>query len=138
VPKVPDLSTEICPHRSKLARKFHPGFDPAWRGTLIPNLAALESADILVLLGGGLTVKLMGQIAADKERPVLAIPSFGGTSVEIFESLKWIYRGILGDRFNELTVLKSTWETSSAQRVISLAEALAIKAANDCGSLVFS
>jgi hypothetical protein len=115
------LIYDSLPVQVTVTRKFHPDFGHAWRGTLIPNLAALESGDVLVLIGGGMTVKLMGQIAADKERPVLAIPSFGGTSVEMFESLKWIHRGRLGDRFNDLVMLKSTWSAGFAERVIGLA-----------------
>jgi len=116
---------EDLPSTINILRKLHPDFDHVWHGTLIPNLSALESADALVLLGGRLTVKLMGQIAAEKEKPVIAIPSFGGTSVEIYDSLRWIYRGLLKDQFNDLAVLRNTWRPDSAQKIIDLAELLA-------------
>lgn len=116
---------ESLPPNIQITRKLHPDIDPVWHGTLLPNLAALESADVLVLLGGRLTVKLMGQIAAEKEKPVIAIPSFGGTAVEIYESMRWIYRGLLKDRFSDLAVLRSAWRDDSAGKIVDLADALA-------------
>lgn len=109
----------------KVAYRFHPDIGHVLHGTLIPNLAALDTSDVLVTLGGRLTVKLMGQLAADKERPVLSIPSFGGTSVEIYESLRYIYRGLLKDRYNDLSLLKCLWRDGFAEKAIDLAEALA-------------
>jgi hypothetical protein len=112
------------PANIRVIYKVHPEFDTVLHGTLIPNLAALENADVLITAGGRLSVKLMGQIAADKEKPVLALPSFGGTSVEIYESLKWFYRGELKDHFSDLSFLRSAWRDGSAAKVLDLAEAL--------------
>ena len=66
----------------------------------------------------------MGQIAAEKEKPVIAIPSFGGTAVEIYDSLRWIYRGLLKDQFNELAVMRNTWRETSAEKIMDLTESL--------------
>jgi hypothetical protein len=111
----------------KVTRRFHPDIGHVLHGTLIPNLDALNISDVLVTLGGRLTVKIMGQLAADKEKPVLSIPSFGGTSVEIYESLKFINRGLLKvkDRFQDLLLLKCLWRDEFAEMAIDLAEALA-------------
>ena len=91
----------------------------------IPNLAALDASDVMITLGGRLTVSLMGQLAADKERPVLAIPSFGGTSTEIYESLKFTYRRNLKDGYHELSLLKSPWRDGFAEKVMDLGKVLA-------------
>jgi hypothetical protein len=109
----------------KVSRRFHPDIGHVLHGTLIPNLDALNISDVLVTLGGRLTVKIMGQLAADKEKPVLSIPSFGGTSVEIYESLKFINRGLLKDRFHDLLLLKCLWRDEFAEMTVDLAEALA-------------
>ena len=79
----------------------------------------------MVILGGRLTVKLMGQLAADKERPVLAIPSFGGTSVEVYESLKFIYKGTLKSAYHDMSILRSPWRDGFAEKAIDIAQALA-------------
>ena len=114
------------PSNIQVARKYHPCVDSVMKGGLISNLAALESTDILVQIGGRLTVRLMGQIAADKEKPVLAIPAFGGSAAEVFETLKWAHKGILGDHFSELMSLKSTWGPGSASRTMRLIDSLAL------------
>jgi TIR domain len=121
---------DALPANVKVVYKVHTDFDSLLHGGLIPNLAALDTADVLITVGGRLSVKLMGQIAADREKPILAVPSFGGTSVETYESLKWTYRGLLKDHFTDLSFLRSAWQEGSAARVLDLAESLA---RNCCG-----
>ncbi len=96
-PQGSELVFDRLPQSVVVSYRFHPDVERVWHGTLIPNLAALEACDVMITLGGRLTVKLMGHLAADRERPVLAIPSFGGRSSEIFESLKFTYRLLMLD-----------------------------------------
>ncbi|MBV8077627.1 MAG: hypothetical protein JO284_14560, partial [Planctomycetaceae bacterium] len=112
------------PGNVRIDYRFHPDYEHVMHGTLLPCLAALESSDVLVTVGGGLTVKLMGQIAADREKPVLAIPSFGGTSVQLYENFRYYYKNILKDKINVLALLKSTWRQGCAEKALDLAEAL--------------
>jgi hypothetical protein len=104
---------------------FHPDAGSVSYGTLIPNLAALEASDAVVLVGGRLTVKLIGEIALDKERPVLAIPSFGGTAAEIYEALKYAYKARLPAHYDKISLLRSVWRDDSAERALDIAELLA-------------
>ena len=118
------LIFDSSPGNVRIDYRFHPDYEHVMHGTLLPNLAALESSDVLVTVGGGLTVKLMGQIAADKEKPVLAIPSFGGTSVELYEIMRYNYKNSLKDRIHDLALLKTPWRQGFAEKALDLAEAL--------------
>lgn len=115
---------EDVPSNITVERCFHPDAGHVSYGTIIPNLAALDASDALVVIGGHLTVKLIGQVAADKEKPVLAIPSFGGTAAEIYESLRYTYRAQLGKRFDDLALLRSVWRDGSAERALDLVDLL--------------
>ena len=94
-------------------------------GTLIPNLAALDSSDILISIGGRLTAKLMGNIAADRDKPVLAIPAFGGTSAELYDRLKYLYKSSLEGVKKDFSAIQTVWGSCSAGSIINVAEALA-------------
>jgi hypothetical protein len=120
-----ELVFDRLPSNVTVSYQFHPEFEHVGYGTLIPNLAALDASDVMITLGGRLTVSLMGQLAADKERPVLAIPSFGGTSTEIYESLKFTYRRMLKNRYHELSLLKCPWRDGFAEKVMDLGKVLA-------------
>ena len=124
-PEGSELVFDRLPANVRISYRFHPDVEHVWHGTLIPNLAALDASDVMVILGGRLTVKLMGQLAADKERPVLAIPSFGGTSVEVYESLKFIYKGTLKSAYHDMSILRSPWRDGFAEKAIDIAQALA-------------
>jgi TIR domain len=123
-PEGSELVFDRLPSNVVVSYRFHPDFEHVWHGTLLPNLAAVDASDVMITLGGRLTVRLMGQLAADKERPVLAIPSFGGASTEIYESLKFAYRRLLKDRYHELSLLKSPWRDGFADKVMDLVKIL--------------
>jgi hypothetical protein len=124
-PEGSELVFDRLPSNVAVSYRFHPNFEHVSHGTLLPNLAALDACDVMITLGGRLTVRLMGQLAADKERPVLAIPSFGGASTEIYESLKFAYRRMLKDRYHELSLLKSPWRDGFAEKLMDLGKVLA-------------
>jgi hypothetical protein len=108
-----------------IQRKFHPEMEHVLHGTLIPCVAALDASDVMVSVGGKLTAKLMGHIAADRGKGLLAIPSFGGSSAELYESMKYLYKNALSDQFEDLSLLRSVWSQGSAEKIINLTEALA-------------
>jgi hypothetical protein len=124
-PEGSELVFDRLPANVAVSYRFHPDLEHVWHGTLIPNLAALDASDLMITLGGRLTVSLMGQLAADKERPVLAVPSFGGSSAEIYESLKFTYRRVLKDRYHDMALLKSPWRNGFAEKVMDLGKTLA-------------
>lgn len=96
-------------------------------GSLIPCLEALDRSDVLITVGGKLTVRLMGNIAADREKPVLAVPLFAGESALLYERLKWLYKSASKESGAQLSVLQSVWSKDSGERLISLANLLAGK-----------
>lgn len=120
------LVFDELPRNVSVQRHFHHEDESTTltSGSLIPNLAALETSDILVILGGKLSAKLIGNIAADKDKPVLAIPSFGGSASSLFERLKYVYRNVLRDRYQDLSVLQTVWGEDSAGHIIDLCEVL--------------
>jgi hypothetical protein len=119
------LIYDNVPANVVIQRKFHPEMEHVMHGTLIPCVAALDASDILVIVGGRLTTKLIGHIAADRGKALLAIPSFGGISAELYESMKYWYKNALQDQFEDLSLLRSVWSDDSAEKIINLAEALA-------------
>ncbi len=120
---------EDLPPNITVDRQFHQEVDRNLHGTgsLIPNLSALDASDVLVIIGGKLTVKLLGNIAVDKEKPVLAIPSFGGSSGELFERLKFLYRSALRERYQDLSLLQTVWREDSAAKIMDLTKVVASK-----------
>jgi len=116
-----DLPTNIS-----IVRRFHEGSQDKG-GSLIPNLAALDASDVLIIVGGKLTAKLMGNISADREKAILAIPAFGGSATELYERLKYYYRSALRTYFDDLSILQSAWTDKSASAIIDIAELVARK-----------
>jgi hypothetical protein len=136
----PDTKVQLQLHRTEgskipytdlpknvvIVRRFHEGTEDKG-GSLIPNLAALEASDVLIIIGGKLTAKLMGNISADREKGVLAIPAFGGSATELYERLKYLYKSALKGHFDDLSILQSAWTDASAKKIIDIAELLARK-----------
>lgn len=125
-PEGRDLRHTGLPANVAVKQIFHQELERSVQGTgtLIPNLAALDASDVLLTVGGKLTVQLMGNIAAHREKGVLAIPAFGGTSAELFERLRYLYKSEFRDRLHALSVLQSPWSEDSGERTVALAEAL--------------
>ncbi len=124
-PERSQLTHADLPKNVGVRRFFHSAMEDSKHGTgLLPNLAALDACDMMITIGGKLTVRLMGNIAADRDKGFLAIPAFGGSSAELYERLKYTYRTALKDRPQDLAVIHSVWLPDSAEKIIDLAEAL--------------
>ena len=115
-----------APGQITIRRKFHTEVDRALGGSwsLIPNLAALDAADVAIMIGGGTTTRLMGNIAADRGEGVVAIPSFGGSAFELYGRLKYTYRAKVGEDHPGFAALNSIWSDTSASAIMDFAEVL--------------
>ncbi|WP_327325927.1 toll/interleukin-1 receptor domain-containing protein [Streptomyces sp. NBC_01210] len=81
---------------------------------IVSHFAALRSADLLIVLGGGVSTRLLGAYAASNKIPTLAIREYGGSSAEVFLLARHTYQKAI-PRLGE----RPTRETS--QKVISFA-----------------
>ena len=125
-PEGSEITHDDLPKNVLIKRFFHSSMDSSKHGTgLLPNLAAMDACDTFIAIGGKLTVRLMGNIAADRDKGVLAIPAFGGSSAELFDRLKFLYRSASKERPEDLAVLHSVWLPESGEKILDLAEALA-------------
>ena len=120
-----DMVFADLPPEISIRRHFHTEVDREIHGTgsLIPNLASLDTSDAAILIGGGRTTRLIGSIGADRDAKIVAIPSFGGASQEVYEKLKYTYKAF-GKEHPGLTALNSVWADTSAGHIIDLAEAM--------------
>jgi hypothetical protein len=116
----PDLGDQVT-----VRRRFHPELDLEHGGSwsLIPNLAALDTADVAIMAGGRTTTRLMGNIGADRGE-VVAIPSFGGAAFELYGRLRYAYRAKVSEDHPGIAALNAIWSASSAPSILDLAEVL--------------
>jgi len=89
----------------------------------VAHVRVLESCDVMITLGGEKNTRAIGNLAADKEIPVIAIGSFGGSSNELYEGLKYIYKNKYNISAN-LHYLISEWKNDYSEEIISLAETI--------------
>lgn len=129
------LSVEI--HRPRDAKRTHshlPGNIEVTRHTyhadesgpykwIVSHVRALDTCDALIALGGGTSTRLVGSIAADRAKPVIAIASFGGSSQDLFERVQYAYKEKLGNA-SSLMWLTEPWGEESAGGIVVLAETL--------------
>lgn len=88
---------------------------------IVTHIRALDSCDVLITLGGSKSTRIVGHIAADRQKPVLTIASFGGSSSELYERLKYIYKERFGTS-NVINCLILPWQTQFADEIMSLVE----------------
>ena len=113
------------PDQVTVRQRFHPELELEHGGSwsLIPNLAALDGADVAVMVGGRTTTRLMGNIAADRGE-VVAIPSFGGAAFELYGRMRYAYRAKVSEDHPGLAALSAIWSDTSAASILDLAEVL--------------
>jgi len=105
---------------SRIDYESDTGVELKW---VVSHVRALDSCDIVILLGGGKSTKLIGNIAADRQIPVISIPTFKGTATIIYEKLRYYYKNILSEK-SDLSILTQEWGETSAEKIIGLAETL--------------
>ncbi len=87
------------------------------------RVGAISACDAVVLIGGGTGTELVGRLALDVRKPVIAIHSFGGAAAGIFNLLEQMYLQMpeVAERVPYLVRGGENW----AQAVIEIAEILA-------------
>jgi hypothetical protein len=80
--------------------------------------------DVALIIGGGVTVQIVGSIAADRDSMVIAIPPFGGSAAGLYEKLKYSYKSAVGRDNPGLAALNSVWDDSSASNILDMADAM--------------
>lgn len=89
----------------------------------VSHARALDHADVLITVGGGISTRLIGHLAVDRGKAVVAIPVFGGASEELFQALKYSYQDI-GIDVGRLQSLLTTWQSDSPKEIIEIADQL--------------
>lgn len=104
-------------HFLPYAHHVDPNSSHKW---IIAHVRATDCADVLITMAGSTSTRLVGYLAAERGKSVIAIPSFGGASEHLFQTLKYAYRD-LGIEAAELQSLLGSWQPKSAEKVIELA-----------------
>jgi hypothetical protein len=91
-----------------------------WPGN---RIQAISKADAVILVGGRFGVATVGVSAPLLKIPVVALGSFAGTAKEVLEEVSYYY-GQAGISVDDVRVLRSPWNTKSADTVVNIAEAL--------------
>lgn len=78
---------------------------------------------MVIVLGGGPGTTIAGHSAAALEKPVVAIPSFGGAAKGVWETVQPYYHDC-GVSDSKTAVLREAWDTSTAEIVVQVAEKL--------------
>jgi TIR domain len=88
---------------------------------MVAHVLALDSSDVCIAIGGGASTRVIGYIAAERQKAILAIASFGGSAKILWEKLKFVYK----NHFKEGAAgrwLTTTWSEHHATEIIGLAE----------------
>lgn len=90
----------------------------------VAHARAIDAADVVIAIGGGVSTRLVAHLAADRGKPVVAVACFGGSSEAVFHTMK--YRYLADSRSAEhLAFLSGHWSPGvSAAHVIALASTL--------------
>jgi len=81
------------------------------------------AADAVILIGGALGVTQTGYSAPMLQRPVLAIPSFGGAAADVWRQLESDYKRVEGFTA-KANNLRESWHRTHAEIVVKLVEDL--------------
>ncbi|WP_327722309.1 toll/interleukin-1 receptor domain-containing protein [Streptomyces sp. NBC_00490] len=98
---------------------------------IVSHFAALRTADLLVVLGGGVSTRILGSYAASNHIPTLAIREYGGTSVEVFPLAQHTYHEAV-PRLGKIPTRES------AQRMVAFATKLAARGSGSVHSYFLS
>jgi hypothetical protein len=91
---------------------------------IVAHARAVDVADVVVLIGGGVSTRIVGHLSADRGKPVVAVSCFGGTSDAVFHTMKYRYLAN-PDCASHLPFLTGTWNADAAAgHVMELASAL--------------
>jgi hypothetical protein len=111
------------PGNINIVRKYYYQDESNPHKWIVTHVRMLDSCDAVVALGGDTSTRLVGNIAADRKRPVLAVSSFGGAASELYDRLQYLYPHLAP--VDSIDCLVSPWMIGFGDKVVSLATALA-------------
>jgi len=121
-PEGPKAIYTDVPENLEISKIQYPeSFEHRW---IVSHVRALDSCDVLITLGGGASTRLTGNIAADRQKPIISVGTFGGASYELYNKLIYHYKNSISDQ-SSISYLNSHWSKKSAEKIIGLAESLA-------------
>lgn len=114
---------ENLPDNLKVIRQFYHEDSSNPHKWIVTHVRALDSCDCVITLGGGSSTRIVGNIAADREMPIVAVSSFGGTSIELYDRLQYVYKYKIEDNGIIQSIIRP-WTEDSASNIIAIAEGL--------------
>jgi hypothetical protein len=88
-----------------------------WAAGRIPQVLG---ADAVIIIGGGSGTAQVGYISPPLERPVLAIPSFGGAAEELWPTLEPFYKKVGPSLRERLGDLRVEWQPKNADLALDM------------------
>jgi len=108
--------TEI-PKNLKISKMFyHADPNSSW---VIAHVRALDSCDLLITIGGGKNTRLIGHLSSEREIPTIAIPVFGGSSEDLFDKLKLVYK-LKYNLDKDIHYFTKSWSENSANDFMNI------------------
>jgi len=114
---------EGTPENLEVIRQFYHEDSSNPHKWIVTHVRALDSCDCVVTLGGGASTRIVGNIAADREMPIVAVSSFGGTSTELYDRLQYVYKYKVREN-NLVQSIVRPWTPDTSANVIAMAEAM--------------
>jgi TIR domain-containing protein len=90
---------------------------------VVAHARAADEADVIVAMAGAISTRLVGHLAADRGKSLIAIPCFGGAAEELYQFLRYHYGGVKVGELPAVALL-SGWDNDTPGNVVRLAEAL--------------
>ncbi len=91
---------------------------------IVAHARAVDVADVVVLIGGGVSTRIVGHLSADRGKPVIAVSCFGGSADTVFHTMKYRYLA-KPECAAHVPCLTGTWNSNAAAgHIMELASAL--------------
>ncbi len=106
---------------------------------IVSHFEALRVANVLLIIGGGVSTRLLGSYAASSRFPVVAIGEYGGSAAEVYMQVRHTYQGAI-PRLGRNPSRRSAQEIVAFARALVEAEARGVHSYflsyswRDCGS----
>jgi len=119
---------QVVPPNVEIRRKHYHQDEraPEYRW-VVTHVRALDECDCVIAIGGGDSTRIVGHLAATRQRPIVAVGTFGGTARELFDRLLYLYQNKVSDSVGPQGLIQP-WGAQSAGYVIAFAEVLAASA----------
>ena len=93
---------------------------------IVSHARAIDHSDVVVTLGGATSTRLVGHLAADRDKALVAISAFGGASEELYQTMKYVYQGF-GIGASDIRTFLTSWQNASANKIINFCKQLYLR-----------